>query len=164
MDLLSYKPTWNSMWCKDEELEFGIVFRGTKLGEGQLVCGEAPMLEWRNFLWIQLEKFWSCMVFIVGSINLSRITLWRRWIELEVVFIHCWRFKSLAQVIETKLDALLRLWMIKARHDTHLRSSSGWNVSIFDLKYRYAVLSRGMHHIMFWFSFSAQVTQVSWER
>ena len=28
----------------DEELEFGIVFRGTKLGEGQLGCAEGPML------------------------------------------------------------------------------------------------------------------------
>jgi hypothetical protein len=33
------------MCCKDEELEFGIVFRGIKLGEGQLVYAEAPMLE-----------------------------------------------------------------------------------------------------------------------
>jgi hypothetical protein len=63
-----------------------------KLGEGQLVCAEAPMLEWRNFLWIQLEESWSCMVFIVESINLSKIILWRWWIELEAVFIHWWRF------------------------------------------------------------------------
>jgi hypothetical protein len=77
----------NSLWCKDEELKFGLVFRGTKLGEGQLVCVEVPTVGWRNFLWIQLEESWSCMVFTLASINLSRILLWRWWFELEVDFI-----------------------------------------------------------------------------
>jgi hypothetical protein len=56
-------------------LEFGIMFRGTKLGEGQLVCAEAPTLGWRNFLWIQLEGSRSYRVFILASIKLSRILL-----------------------------------------------------------------------------------------
>jgi hypothetical protein len=44
--------------------------------------------------------------------------------------------------------------MIKAWHGTLLRNS-------IDLEYMCAVLSRGMHHIMFWLSLSARV---SWER
>jgi hypothetical protein len=40
MDLLLswmwYKRIWSYMWCKDEELEFGNRFLGTKLGEEQL--------------------------------------------------------------------------------------------------------------------------------
>ena len=62
-----YKRIWSSMWCKDEELESGIVFRGIKLGEGQLGCAEGPMLGWRNALWIQLEESWSYMVFILAK-------------------------------------------------------------------------------------------------
>ena len=33
---------------------------------------------------------------------------------------------------------------------------------IFDLEYRYAVLSRGMHHKVYWKCLSAQVSHVSW--
>ena len=51
-----YKRIWSFMWCKDEELEFGKAFRGTKLGEGQLGCAEGPILGRRNVLWIQLEE------------------------------------------------------------------------------------------------------------
>ena len=76
------------MWCKDEELEFGKAFRGTKLREGQLGCAEGPMLGQRNVLWIQLEESWSCMVFIFGKVsNFSRIILWRWWFEVDVDFI-----------------------------------------------------------------------------
>ena len=109
-----YKYIWSSMWCKDEELEFRKAFRGTKLGEGKLGCAEEPMLGWRNFLGIQLEESWSCMVFILASINL----LWRWWHKLEMGFIHRWMLKSLAQgrcaqEKEIEVNALLRLWMIK---------------------------------------------------
>jgi hypothetical protein len=35
---------------------------------------------------------------------------------------------------------------------------------IFDLEYRYAILSRGMHYKESWNCFSVQVTHVNWER
>jgi hypothetical protein len=65
------KLLWSSMWCKDEGLESGIVFWGTKLGEKQWVCAEEPTLGWKKFLWIQLKKSWLCMMFKLASINLS---------------------------------------------------------------------------------------------
>jgi hypothetical protein len=43
-DLIMIKTYMELYVSKDEELEFGIMFRGTKLGEGQLVCAEAPTL------------------------------------------------------------------------------------------------------------------------
>ena len=111
---MRYKHIWSSMWCKNEELESGIVFRGTKLGKRQLGCAEGPILGWRNVLWIQFEESWSYMVFIWAKIsNLYRIVLWRWWFELEVNFIQRQRFKSLAHgwsahFKEIKMDATLR--------------------------------------------------------
>jgi hypothetical protein len=37
-------------------------------------------------------------------------------------------------------------------------------LSTSDLEYRYTVILRGMHYIVFWFSLNAQATQVSLER
>ena len=85
--------TWSYMWCKDEELEFGNGFLGTKLGDGQLGCAKEPMLRWQNILWIQLEESWSYIVFMFASVNHSRIILWRKWLELEVDFFQRQRFK-----------------------------------------------------------------------
>ena len=78
-----YKRIWSSKWCKDEELESKIVFRGTKLGEGQLGCAEGPMLGRRNILWIQLEEPWSCMVFILAKYQIFlesyvKMVIWTR--------------------------------------------------------------------------------------
>ena len=109
-----YKHIWSSMWCKDEGLESRIVFRGTKLGEGQSGCAEWPMLGVKK---CYLDSTWGILVMYgvhIGKVsNLSRIVLWGWWFELEVNFIQRQRFKSLAQgwsahFKETKMDATLR--------------------------------------------------------